>query len=97
MNRALALYDTLGMYIEHRIVDPEFALDAGVNPRTIKEPANRFIDARQSTYRPWPHLSRLFERSEAHRPRRACCRPLPIENRKPGPSGDEATASPPDS
>jgi hypothetical protein len=34
--------------IEHRIVDPEFALDAWVNLRNIKEPANRFIDERQT-------------------------------------------------
>ncbi len=96
MNRALALYDTLGMYIEHRIVDPESALDAWVNLRNIKEPANRFIDERQTTYRLWPHLSRLFDRAEAHHPRRPCCQPLRIEDRKPCPAGDETRGSPAD-
>jgi hypothetical protein len=79
INRSLALYDTLGLYVAHHFVDRETTLDVWHHSlRAIREPAEHFIAQRQSRWRPWPHLSRLFEAAASHRSRLACCSLIPI-------------------
>ena len=97
INRALALHDTLGIYVEHRYVDRKRVLEAWHHSvRATKEPAIQFIALRQARYRPWPYLRLLFDRAVAHQSRLDCCQPMRIDERKPDPGGDEAVGSPAD-
>jgi hypothetical protein len=79
INRALAFYDTLGYYIQARLVDRKAALDLWHHPiRDIGEPADFFVEARASTHRsnwqPWPHLRKLIQQATAYETELDCCK-----------------------
>lgn len=69
INYSLALYDTLGGYLKHGLVDRELALAAWHEPLTrIAMPANHFINVRAlgESARPWAFLTYLLESAEAY-------------------------------
>lgn len=71
INYSLALYDTLGAYMQRGIVDPDLALAAWHDPlQRIAAPARAFVDHRESAFtaRPWAHLLWLLREAETYRP-----------------------------
>jgi hypothetical protein len=65
MNRALAMLETLAMYIDKKIVDRDVAMESWCHAfRRIRGPAEEFIDLRAADYVVWPHLRAMFREVE---------------------------------
>ena len=77
MNRALSLYDTVGMYVRRNVIPQSWVLDAWHHPlRDIRAPYEAFVRHRQADYhpwRPWLDLKDLVSRAENYRTSRPCC------------------------
>jgi hypothetical protein len=68
MNRALAMLDTMAMYIDKKIVDRELAMDTwGHAFRRIREPAEQFMSLRADDYLMWPFMRAMFREAETYR------------------------------
>jgi hypothetical protein len=67
MNRALAMLDTLVMYIDKKIVDRELAMDSWCHAfRRLRGPAEQFMDLRGDDYLIWPSLRAMFREAETY-------------------------------
>src|SRR6266702_5661115 len=71
MNRALSLYNTVGMYVRRNVIPEKWVLDSWHHSlRDIKPAYERFVQHRQATYhswRPWVELEDLIGRAERYR------------------------------
>ena len=68
MNRALAMLETLAMYIEKKIVDRDLAMESWWHAfRRIRGPAEQFMNLRGDDYVIWPHLRAMFREAETYR------------------------------
>jgi hypothetical protein len=76
MNRALAMLDTLAMYIDKKIVDRELAMDTwGHAFRRIRDPAEHFMRLRADDYLMWPFMRAMFREAETYRYRNPLIQP----------------------
>jgi hypothetical protein len=69
MNRALAMFDLLGLYVEKRYIAKKLVLDEWADPlRRIWTPAELFIRHRQrpDMDRLWPHFEKLVGQAQEH-------------------------------
>jgi hypothetical protein len=81
VNRALAVYDAVGMYIRRRIVSKDWILDSWHHSlQDIRPAAEAFVRHRQKKHhmwKPWPDLEVLLESAEGYQTKRTCCWPSP--------------------
>lgn len=80
INRSLAMYDTLGHYIEGGFVERKHALEIWHHSiRDLRQPAEIFISFRAASHRsnwtPWPYLRHLFDDAATYRSTQDCCQP----------------------
>jgi len=80
INRALAMYDTLGHYVAQGYVSERHVLDVWHHSiRDIRAPAELFIAVRaarhRTSWKPWPYLRKLFDKAAAFRSIEDCCTP----------------------
>lgn len=76
INYSLALYDTLGGYVENELVDERLVLKAWHHPlQEIQDPAHRFLAHRgaHSARHPWRFLGALLDKAVAY----VCDCPVP--------------------
>ena len=67
MNRALAMLETLAMYIDKKIVDRDLAMESWSHAfRRIRGPAEQFMNLRGDDYVIWPHLKAMFREAETY-------------------------------
>ncbi len=80
INQALAMYDTLGVYMRRKIVEPKLVLDAWFHPLcAIHQPADAWLAhrARHGSQNPWPSLVWLLDRAESYHEKQGCCTDSP--------------------
>ncbi|MGH3459337.1 hypothetical protein [Aeromicrobium sp.] len=80
INRSLATYDTLGVYVQRRIVNEGLVLKAWFHPLSaIAEPARAWVEHRgaHGVQNPWPSLTWLLERAERYHAKQGCCTDKP--------------------
>ncbi|MEO6472382.1 MAG: hypothetical protein ABIR57_10610 [Aeromicrobium sp.] len=80
INRALATYDTLGVYFRRRIVSRRLVLGEWFHPLSlIREPANAWMRHRveHGVRNPWPSLTLLLDRAEKYHLKQGCCQEIP--------------------
>jgi hypothetical protein len=87
INRSLALFDTLGYYVQRRHVDRREVLELWHHSLLdLKEPAELFVQARRSKHRsewmPWPRLRWLLVEGAAYRSKADCCKPVTSEGQR---------------
>jgi hypothetical protein len=76
INQSLAMYDTLGVYVQRGIVSKRLVLSAWFHPLcAIREPAQAWIAHRSGhgVRNPWPSLNWLLDRAESHHTKQGCC------------------------
>lgn len=78
INRSVAMYHTLALYVGRRLVDGGLALEAWHHSlRDARASVEVFIEARQacqkSQWRPWPELDWLIRKAERYRSKSGCC------------------------
>jgi hypothetical protein len=69
INYSLALYDTLGGYVQHGQVDPEIVFETWHHPlQNIAVPVQEFMAHRrgEDVRQPWAFLHELVRRAQAH-------------------------------
>jgi hypothetical protein len=79
INRALAIFDTLGHYVRRGHVDRREALELWHHSLVdLKLPAETFIQARKLKHRsewtPWPRLRWLMSEAATYRSNEDCCK-----------------------
>jgi hypothetical protein len=68
MNRALAMLETLAMYIDKKIVDRDLAMESWCQAfRRSRGPAEQFMNLRGDDYVIWPYLRAMFREAETYR------------------------------
>ncbi len=76
INQSLAVYDTLAVYMQQKIVDERLVMSAWFHPLSaIREPANAWVRHRAAhgVRNPWPNLNWLLDHAEAYHVKRGCC------------------------
>ena len=76
INQSLAVYDTLAVYMQRKIVNERLVLSAWFHPLTaIHAPADAWVQhrARHGVRNPWPNLTWLLERAEQYHAKQGCC------------------------
>jgi hypothetical protein len=76
INQSLAVYDTLAVYMQRKIVNQRLVLSAWFHPLTaIHASADAWVKHRASfgVRNPWPNLHWLLERAERYHDKQGCC------------------------
>jgi hypothetical protein len=76
INQALAVYDTLAVYMRQKIVDERLVLSAWFHPlAAIREPADAWVQHRalHGVRNPWPNLTWLLDHAEQYHVKLGCC------------------------
>ncbi len=76
INQALAMYDTLGVYVRRKIVNERLTMSAWFHPLcAIHGPADAWVAhrARHGVRNPWPSLTWLLDRAERYHAKQGCC------------------------
>lgn len=76
INQSLAVYDTLAVYMQRKIVSERLVLSAWFHPLTaIHEAADAWVRHRASfgVRNPWPNLHWLLDRAEEYHVKQGCC------------------------
>lgn len=80
IDRSMATYDTLGVYVKRRIVPKKLVMSAWFHPLSnIAEPARAWVEHRKAhgVKNPWPSLGWLLDQAERYHEKQGCCKKEP--------------------
>lgn len=82
INRSMAMYDTLGVYVRRHIVSERLVLGSWFHALcAIHDAADAWLAHRHATghRNPWPSLTYLLDRAERYHSRQGCCTDTAME------------------